>query len=80
MRFGVQVRQESIHCPDEGVLAGRQLVQRRVLNREAALAHAALDVRDRVARRAGQSGVRLRRVKLLADRPLEPPVENTAWS
>ena len=53
----------------------RQLVQRRVLDREVALAHRAADVRDRVARRAAEPGLRLGRVDLLLDRRVEPAVE-----
>ena len=60
---------------EQRVLARGEIVQGRVLDHEVALAHRAADVDDGVAGRAAEAGLRLRRVDLLADRPVEAPVE-----
>ncbi len=57
--------------PEDGVVAHRQVVERRVLDREVALPHRALDVHDRVAGGAGEAGLALRRVSLALDRLTE---------
>ena len=75
VRRGRHVHQDIVRplCP--AILAGGEVVQRRVFDREIALAHRAADVHDRVAGRARQTRLRLRRRDLLLDRPIEPPVE-----
>ena len=75
VRLRVEERQLVVRERQERVLAGREIVQRRVLDREVPLPHRAADVRDRMARRAAQPGLRFRRVDLLLDRPVEPAVE-----
>ena len=57
------------------VVAGGEVVKRRILDDEMALTHRAADVDDRMARRATQPGLRLGRVDLLAYRVIEPAVE-----
>ena len=75
VRLRIDVEQLIVRELQQRVLARRQVVQRRILDDEVALSHRALDVRDRVARRAGEAGLRFRRVDLLLDRPIEPSVE-----
>ena len=75
VRLRVELDELVVHGAKETVLARRQIVQRRVLDDEVPLAHRALHARDRVARGARESGLRLRRVDLLLDRAVEPAVE-----
>ena len=75
VRFGVQVSEEPVHPAQHRIAARGELVQRRVLDGEAAVPHRPLDVGDRMARRAGQPRLRFRRVDLILDRLLEAAVE-----
>ena len=75
MRLRIQVRHEAVRRAHVAVPARHELVQGRVLDREAAVAHATVHVHDRVAGRAGQAGMRFGRVDLVLDRTLEASVE-----
>ncbi len=75
MRLRVRIKKIVVHPGQHGVLARGQVVQGRVLDGEVALAHRALDVNDGMAGRAAQPRLRLRRVDLLLDRPVEAAVE-----
>ena len=72
---GVELQQVVVARLQEGVLRGREVVQRRVLDREITLSHRALDVDDRVAGQAAEAGLGLGSVDLLADRGVELPGE-----
>src|SRR5207249_303391 len=71
MRSGREIDQGVMRALQQRILARGKIVERRVLDGEVALPHRALDVNDRMARRARESGLRLRRVDLLLDRPIE---------
>ncbi len=75
VRTRLQERQEIIHLPDHRILARREIVQRRILNRESAIAHRTIDVHDGVARHASQPILRLGSIDLIFDRLLPAPVE-----
>ena len=75
MRFGREVQKGVVRPPQHGVLAGGEVVQRRVLDLEIALPHRAVHARDRMAGGAGQTRLRLRRIDLLLDRTVEATVE-----
>jgi hypothetical protein len=75
VRRRIDVRQVVVQEAEHRVVAGRQIVHRRVLDFEVPLAHRAPHARDRVARGAPQSRLRLRGVDLLANRAVEAPVE-----
>ena len=67
MGFGIDVHDEVVERLDDRVLAGGQLVERRVFDRVAALAHAAVDS-DRVAHDTAQSNLRFGFVDQFANR------------
>ena len=75
VRRRVELEQVVVGPGQDRVLAHRQVVQRRVLDLEVSLAHRAAHVHDRVARRAAEAVLRLGRVDLLLDRPVEAAVE-----
>ena len=75
MRARIEERQEPVHHLDVFALAGEQLVERRILDRETVVAHGAVHTDDGMAGGASQPGVRFRRVDLLLDGPVEAPVE-----
>src|SRR5262245_47579910 len=47
----------------------------RILDRDAAIPHRSIDVHDRMTRRASQTRLRLRRVDLFLDKPIEATVK-----
>ena len=63
MRLGVHVHDEVVEEPHDGLLARGQIRQRRILHREAALAHRAVDRDDRVTRHAPEPGLRFGRIQ-----------------
>ena len=75
VRLRIDVGQLVVHESEQRVVARREVVERRVLDLEVALAHRAADLGDRVAGRAAEARLRFRRVDLLLDRPIEPAVE-----
>ena len=75
VRLRIDVGELIVREPQPRRVARREIVQRRVLDDEVALAHRAVDARDRVARRAAEPRLRFRRLDLLADRPVEAAVE-----
>ena len=75
VRNGIEERHEVIEPLHVFVLTADQFVQRRVLDGEPAVAHAAVHVNDGMTRGASQPGMRLRRIDLATDRLLEPAVE-----
>jgi hypothetical protein len=56
-----EVDQRIVCLLQDWMLAGGEIVERRVFDREVALPHRAADVHDGVAGRAGQTGLRFRR-------------------
>ena len=75
MRLRVEVSEEPIEPAHHRVLARGQFMQRRIFDREPGIPHRPLDVRDGVARGAGEAGVGLGRVELVLDRLVEAAVE-----
>ena len=75
MRLGVEIGEKPVHRANQRLAARGEPVQRGIGDGEPAVAHRALDLRDGVAGRAGQPRLRLRRVDLLGDRPIEAAVE-----
>ncbi len=75
VRLGREVQQRVVRPPQQGALAGGQIVERRVLDGEVALTHRAVHVRDRMAGGACQTRLRLGRIDLLLDRAIEAAVE-----
>ena len=73
--LGGEPQQQVVHVPQQRVAAGREVVQRGVLDGEVSLTHRAADAHDRVARRAAEPRLGLGRVDLLDDGPVEAPVE-----
>ena len=75
MRLRIDREQLVVEIAKCRLFAGGQVVQRRILDDEIALAHRALDVRDGVTRGASQPGLRFRRLDLFPDGPIEATVE-----
>ena len=75
VRLGSELRHQIVRPAYGRELARGQVMQRGVLDDEVALPHRAADMDDGMARRAAQPGLRLRRIDLLAGRPVEPAVE-----
>jgi len=75
VRLGIPVEQHVVSPSRQRPLAGRDVVQRRILDDEIALAHRAVHVNDRMARRAGEARLRFGRRDLFFDRPVEPAIE-----
>ena len=75
VRLRVELQQVVVGPRQHRVLAHGEVVQRRVLDLEVALAHRAAHVHDRVAGGAAEAVLRLGRVDLLLDRPVEAAVE-----
>ena len=75
VRRRIEIQQAIVQPAQRRALARRQIVQRRVLDDEIALAHRAPHVNDGVARRAREPRLRFGRRNLLPDRPVEPSVE-----
>ena len=71
----VKIGEEVIERPDVAVPARRQLMERRILDREAAVAHRTFHRRNRVARDTPEPVLRLGGVNLILDRLIEAPVE-----
>src|SRR5262245_54712890 len=75
MRLRVDEQQVIVGPPQPFVIADCQIVHRRILNCEVALAHRALDVNYRVTGSAAQSVLRFGSVDLFFDWTIEPAVE-----
>ncbi len=71
--LGVHAHQEVVEPGEHGVLVGRQAVERREGDLVVPVAHRVVDLGDHVARRAGDPGLRLRRVDDLLDRRVHHP-------
>src|SRR5262245_33792076 len=75
MRLRIQFERFVVKPSHVLVLARCEIVHRRILDCEITLTHRALDVNDRVTRRATKTVLRLRSLDLLLDRPVEPAIE-----
>jgi hypothetical protein len=75
VRLGIELEKLVMHVLQDRLVAHRKVVERRVFDREIALAHGAADACDGVARRAPQARLSFRCLDLLLDRPVEPAVE-----
>ena len=75
VRFRIQIGEEVVHGADVLILAGGQLVERRIFDGEIAVPHAAAHVDDGVARHAAEAGLRLRRIDLFLDGTVEATIE-----
>ena len=75
MRRRRHVHQDVVRPLRPAILAGGEVVQRRIFDREIALAHGAADVDDRMTRRTCQACPGFRRVDLLLDGAIEAAVE-----
>ena len=75
VRLRIEIGEERIERLNIPVVAGGELMQRRVADRETGVAHGAIDVHDGVARHAAQARLGFRRIDLLANGAIEASVE-----
>src|SRR5678816_403613 len=75
VRLRIDVGELVVHETQHWMIAGREIVKRRVLDLEVPLTHRASHVRDRVAGGAREPCLRLGRVDLLLDWPIEAAIE-----
>ncbi len=75
VRLGVELQEKVVDRGEKRIVAGREIVERRVLDGESALAHGVLHVHDGVAGHAAESDLRLGRVDHFRDRAIHEPGE-----
>ena len=75
VRFRREEQERVVRALQHRVLAGREIVHRRVLDLEVTLTHGAVHFGDRMAGGAGQARLRFGRADLLLDGTVEPSVE-----
>ena len=79
MGFWVEPDEIVVQIPNKRIIAGSDVMKRRVFNHVSAITHGILDAFDRVARRAGESGLCGRRMEVLPNRFVHHAVEEDCW-
>ena len=70
VRLGVELQEKVVNRGENRIVTGREIVERRVLDGESALAHGVLHVHDGVAGHAAESDLRLGRFDDFRDRAI----------
>ena len=79
VRFRIESDEIVVQIPNKRVIAGSDVVKRWIFNHVSAIAHGIFDAFNRVARRAGESGLCGRRMEVLPNGFVHHAVEEDCW-